>query len=160
MSTDEAKTHIARALGQIPSGASIVTARHNDTATGMLTSWVQQAGFEPPALTVAIRRGRPIEPLIEASGHFVVNLIGEERTAMFKHFSKGFDPGEPAFTGLAVQEHPEGIALEACIASLRCRVIGKTDTGDHRIYVGEIVAATASAGAKPYVHLRSNGLRY
>src|SRR5687768_64119 len=90
---------VGRALGQIPSGGSILTARDGERVTGMLASWVQQASFESPAITVAVRHGRPVQELIEASGHFVLNLIGEDRGPMFKHFSRGFGPDEPAFQG-------------------------------------------------------------
>ena len=36
----------------------------------MLTSFVQQAGFEPPAITVAVKKGRPLNDLLESSGVF------------------------------------------------------------------------------------------
>ncbi len=157
---EEAKKQVARALAQIPSGVSVLTARHGTRSTGVLTSWVQQAGFEPPAVTIAVKRGRPIEELIEASRHFVINLVGEDRGPMFKHFSRGFAPDEPAFTGLDIQEHPEGVVIRSCIGHLRCRLAGSVDSGDHRIYVGEVLAGDADPQAKPYVHLRSNGLRY
>jgi flavin reductase (DIM6/NTAB) family NADH-FMN oxidoreductase RutF len=157
---EEHKRQIGQALGQIPSGVSVLTARHGPQSTGMLTSWVQQAGFEPPAVTVAVKRGRPIESMIEASGHFVINLVGENRGPMFKHFSKGFSPDEPAFEGLAIQSLPEGVVIEDCIAHLRCRLVGSVDSGDHRVYVGEVLGGDVSGEGKPYVHLRANGLRY
>ena len=40
-------TEIAPVLGRIPSGIFILTIRHADQETGMLASWVMQAGFEP-----------------------------------------------------------------------------------------------------------------
>lgn len=158
--SDETQSVVARVLGQIPSGVSILTARLGNRSTGMLASWVQQAAFEPPSITVAVKNGRPISPLIESSGSFVLNLMGEDRTALFKHFGKGFGPDDPAFTGLAVREVPEGIVVDACIAHLRCRLIGSLDVGDHRIYAGEVAIGEVTAEARPYVHLRANGLRY
>lgn len=157
---EQMKRQVAQALGQIPSGVSVLTARHDARSTGMLTSWVQQAGFEPPAITVAVKRGRPIEELIAAAGHFVVNFVGEDRGPMFKHFSRGFGPDEPAFEGLDTREEPEGIVIAHCIGHLRCRLMGSIDSGDHRIYLGEVLAAEANPEVAPYVHLRSNGLRY
>lgn len=157
---EQTRNQVGRALGKIPSGGSVLTARHGERCTGMLISWVQQASFEPPAITVAVRHGRPIEELIQASGHFVLNLIGEERGPMFKHFSRGFGPDEPAFHGLAIREIPQGIVLEECLAHLACRVIGSIDAGDHRVYVGEVVDGGLQVDGKPYVHLRSNGFRY
>jgi flavin reductase (DIM6/NTAB) family NADH-FMN oxidoreductase RutF len=157
---EEVRNQIARPLGQIPSGCFVLTARHADQSTGILASWVQQAAFEPPAVTVAVKAGRPIQPLIEASGQFVLNLIPEDRGPMFRHFGKGFAPGEPAFEGLPTRQESAGVVIESCIAHLGCRVVTTADIGDHRIYVAEVIGGALHADAKPYVHLRTNGFGY
>ena len=158
--TEELSRQISRPLGQIPSGCFVVTARHQGRSTGMLASWVQQAGFEPPAVTVAVKKGRPIQELIEASGHFVLNLVPEDRGPMFQQFGKGCRPDENAFEGLLIREEPEGIAIETCAGYLGCRVMTHADSGDHRIYVGEVISGTSQGDVQPYVHVRSSGLNY
>src|SRR5262245_41503061 len=115
---DEPQTELSRVLGQIPSGVSILTARAGKQSTGMLASWVQQAGFEPPTITVAVKKGRPIESIMATSGHFVLNLLSEDRSQMFKHFGKGFAPDEPAFTGLAVHDVAQGVVIDVCLSHL------------------------------------------
>lgn len=158
---DEAtRGRVAAALGRIPSGCAILTAKAGTDRTGMLASWVQQAGFDPPAVCVAIKKGRPIEGIMEASGAFVLNLLGEDPGAMFKHFGKGFAPGEEAFGGLAVREVAEGIVIEDRIAWISARVRGRLDAGDHWVYVGEVTGGEGDAEVRPYVHLRKNGLSY
>jgi flavin reductase (DIM6/NTAB) family NADH-FMN oxidoreductase RutF len=158
---DEAmREQMGRALGRIPSGCAIVTVRHGATRTGMLGSWVQQAGFEPPMISVAIQKGRPIVGLIERSGEFVVNALGENPTAMFKHFGKGFDLEQDAFAGLAVREVTCGIEIEDQIARLSVRVRGRCAAGDHVVYVGEVVEASAKEQGRPYVHMRKSGWSY
>ena len=49
---------IAPVLGRVASGIYILTIRNQDQETGMLASWVLQAGFEPPMVTVAVKKGR------------------------------------------------------------------------------------------------------
>ena len=58
-SSDALKDKLAPLLGRIPSGVFILVAG-NDTGqqTGMLASWVQQASFEPPQVTVAVNKSR------------------------------------------------------------------------------------------------------
>ena len=51
---------LSAALGRIPSGLFILTVRHGSKETGMLASWVQQCSFDPPRLTMAIRKGRDV----------------------------------------------------------------------------------------------------
>lgn len=154
------KDNVARALGRIPSGCCILTARDGDESNAILASWVQQAGFKPPAVTVAVKHGRPIQKLIDTSKRFVLNIVGEDATPLFRHFGKGFAPGKPAFKGLAVRVEKEGVILEEAIGYLVCKVKGRVETGDHTIYVGEVTGGNAGAGAKPHVHLRASGLKY
>ncbi len=159
MNGDE-KKQVARALGQVPSGCFVMTASNGPKATGILASWVQQASFNPPMVTAAVKQGRPIQELIEASGHFVLNHIGENPLSMFRHFGRGFRLDEAAFDGLSTQSDPAGVIIGDCLGHLSCRVAQSIDAGDHRIYLAEIVGASYRGEARPYVHLRSNGLQY
>lgn len=151
---------IGAALGRIPSGCSILTVAHGDTSTATLVSWVQQAALEPPCVSVAIKRGRPSAELIQRSQCFLLNVIGDDPSEMFKHFGKGFAVGEDAFAGVETTETPFGPLLEACIAHMGCRVINVAPAGDHDLYIAEVAAAHGAAEKQPYTHLRKSGLGY
>src|SRR5205085_6245954 len=60
MPDSDPSKRLAAALGRVPSGLYILTARHGDAETGMLVSWVQQRSFAPPLVSAAIQRGRDI----------------------------------------------------------------------------------------------------
>lgn len=156
----DARQRAAKAVGRIPSGVFILTARTHAARTGMLASWVQQAGFEPLAVTVAVKKGRPIETIIDESRHFLLNQVGPDPTTMFRHFGRGFEPGQNAFIGLTVRDAPAGVIVSDCTAALSCRVRGKHDAGDHWLYVGEVIESEAEDSKQPYVHVRKNGLNY
>jgi flavin reductase (DIM6/NTAB) family NADH-FMN oxidoreductase RutF len=152
---------IGAAMGKIPSGCFILTVRHEDRSTAVLVSWVQQASFEPLAVSVAIKKGRPAAALIDAAGCFALNVIGADPTAMFRHFAKGFSLEEDAFRGLHVQESDYGPLLEECIAHLGCRVTNTVNAGDHDIYIAHATAGqTRSGSQQPYTHTRKSGLTY
>lgn len=151
---------LAGAIGRIPSGCAILTAQDGDQATGMLASWVQQAAFDPPAVTVAVKKGRPIAGMLDSSNRFVLNVMGEDANAMFKHFGKGFGPDEDAFVGVETEQSDYGPLLTACIVQLGCAVSGKLDAGDHDVYLGRVEQAAGGPENKPYVHIRKNGLGY
>jgi len=160
MMDESQRERVGRALGRIPSGCAIVTARTGNQRTGMLASWVQQACFEPPMISVAIKKGRPISALIDACGEFVVNVLGENPSAMFRHFGKGFDLGQDAFAGLVVRDVACGVEISDQIARLSVRVKGECEAGDHVVYVAEVVEASTEEIKPPYVHVRKNGWSY
>lgn len=151
---------LGEAMGRIPSGCSILTAVHGGKSNGVLVSWVQQASFEPLMLTVCVKEERPAAALINDSGKFLLNVIGTDPSAMFKHFGSGYSLDEDAFAGLVTRDTEYGPALADAIACLGCRVEGKASAGDHDIYIAEVVAACADRTQDPYVHIRKSGLTY
>ena len=151
---------VGAALAYIPSGCSVLTVEHSGRATGLLVSWLQQASFDPPLISVCIKQRRPIATLIDASRCFLINVVGEDATEMFKHFGKGFSLEQEAFAGLDTRTTEFGPLLESCIAHLGCRVTHQIPAGDHHLYLAEVVAGGVVDGAKPYTHLRKSGLSY
>lgn len=151
----------AAALGRIPSGLFIVTVRSPDGETGMLASWVQQCSFDPPQLTVAVRKGRYLLDRLTVGTPFVVNVVPEGGKALIAHFGKGFDPGEPAFEGLDVSRPSDSAAvLPTALAWVDCRVAGHFDAGDHVLILGRVGGGEVQHEGKPTVHVRRNGLNY
>lgn len=159
-------SEIAAALGRIPSGIFILTARDGSGGTicetGMLSSWVMQAGFDPPMLTAAVRRDRYLAEWLTAGSPFVLNLVGSDHKDLLKHFSKGFEPAEPAFTGLEIGRSPLGLPiLSAALGHLECVTQSHIDSGDHRIFLAEILSASlVDSESRPMVHIRKSGMHY
>ena len=151
---------ISRAVGRIPSGVAILTARADDERTGMLASWMQQASFDPLMITVAVKKGRPIEPLIDRTDRFVLNILLADPTDLFKHFGRGFGPGQDAFDGLEFEAVEAGITLRAALAHLHCDVETKVSAGDHWLYVARVTAGQCNDSGNPHVHIRKSALNY
>jgi flavin reductase (DIM6/NTAB) family NADH-FMN oxidoreductase RutF len=161
MSDGDSRKSLAAALGRVASGLFVVTVRHGDAETGLLASWVQQCSFEPPQVTVCVRRGRALSAWLGEGAAFTVNVLGEGQTALVRHFARGFEPGEPAFAGLLV-ERPDGAApvLAEALAYLDCRVAGRWAAGDHDLLLGTVLSGRLLRDGAPYVHVRKNGLSY
>ncbi len=155
-------SEIGLALGRIPSGLFILTVGNGEQATGMLASWVQQAGFDPPMMTVAVRQDRYVADWIAKTGRFTLNQVSVGNKGLLKHFGRGFGPEEEAFKGLTVRfAHPEAPILEDAMAYLVVEVSGSIDSGDHRIFLGKVIeGGRIDHEAEPMVHLRKSGLHY
>jgi flavin reductase (DIM6/NTAB) family NADH-FMN oxidoreductase RutF len=149
-------------LGRVPSGIFILTVGTGPRATGMLSSWVMQAGFEPPMVSVGVKLGRYICDWLSEGQPFVLNLVGESQGNLLKHFGRGFEPGMPAFEGLDIAHCPRGVPiLTDALGHLECEPVSHVDSGDHRIFLAKVVRGKLNeADAKPMIHVRKSGANY
>jgi len=155
-------TALGQAIGRIPSGLYILTVQHGDRSTGMLASWVQQAGFDPPMLTVAIRRDRYVGDWVAASGRFTLSQLAVGSKTLIRHFGRGFEPDVPAFEEIELRHDAQGgPVLAGALAYLDTEVVGESGNGDHRIFLARIIAgAVLQVDAEPLLHVRANGFHY
>ena len=154
---------LAAALGRIPSGLFIVTWRAGDADRGMLASWVMQAGFEPPMVSVAVGTSRDLLGVVRAGGAFAVNVLADSQRSLLARFGKPPADGEDPFAGLALDRTPAGLAVFAESAAwMECRAAGEAAAAgaDHVLVLGRIGAAGGRPETAPIVHLRRSGLRY
>lgn len=163
MMSDEARrAGIGAALGRVPSGLFILTARHEDRAAGILASWVQQVSFEPPMVSVAVAKGRPIMPLISESRSFGLCQLPVGDKIILRKFSSGIDPSEDPFLGFELV-HPTvtGSPILANVLSyVECEVKCHVDVeGDHDLFVGVVRGGQFFKG-DPWIHVRDNGFKY
>ena len=157
-------TASGRSWGRIPSAVAIVTVGDGaERETGMLASWVQQASFDPPMVTLAVNSKRYLNDWLQSGASVAINVIGEGGGAFLKHFGKGFEPDEPAFEGLDTQSAANGrTVLNGALGYLEGTVAGATPAGDHVIYLVELTDAgpAPAEGARPMVHIRKSGFHY
>jgi flavin reductase (DIM6/NTAB) family NADH-FMN oxidoreductase RutF len=163
MATSEDLKHTAgKAIGRIPSGVFILTAKNGHDATAMMASWVQQCAFDPPAISVALAKDRPIVRLIKMSQRFALSVVGEDDTSLMKRYARGVKPGEDAFAGVETFATPAGIpAMKSAIAWLECRVLTTCDFGgDHELLIAEVTAGQILRGGASFTHQRGSGFHY
>jgi flavin reductase (DIM6/NTAB) family NADH-FMN oxidoreductase RutF len=158
--TDDSVLHV---LGQVPSGLFVLTVRHGEQETGLLVSWVMQAGFDPPMLSLALKRGRPACEWLEAGSPFALNLLAAGEKRHLRHFARGFETGQAAFDGLEIERTASGLAvLRDTVGYLECRPVRHVDSGDHRVFLAEIIGGGAASAEprEPVVHIRRSGMKY
>jgi len=160
--TDPAKLSIGKALGRVPSGVYVLTASHEGQASAMLASWVQQAAFAPPAVSVAIANGRPIAELIRASRQFALSIVARDDTTLMKKYARGLKEGEDPFAGVHTRAGTLGVPiLSDALGYLECGLLHTCDFGgDHELFLAEVVAAEMLRDGYAFAHQRGNGFHY
>src|SRR5262245_53698054 len=113
------------ALGRVASGIFILTVADAGQTTGMLASWVMQAGFEPPTISVAVKKERYVCQWLSSGAPFVLNIVPEHDKSLLKHFARGFEPGAEAFDGLQLTDCAAcAPVLAEAVGHLECRPTG------------------------------------
>ena len=152
-----------QALGRIVGSLCIVTTKQEELSGAMLASWVSQATFNPPGLTVAVAKERAIESLLHVGNKFVLNILQEgKHVSLMKQFLKPFAPGEDRFVGVATEEAENGCPiLTEALAYLECRVDQRMECGDHWLLyaVAEKGKLLQSEGVTA-LHHRKSGSHY
>jgi flavorubredoxin/flavin reductase (DIM6/NTAB) family NADH-FMN oxidoreductase RutF len=126
-------TSVEQAVGRIVGSLCVLTAKEGDRSSAMLASWVSQASFSPPGLTIAVAKDRAVETLTHTGNKFVLNILKEgNHLGLMKHFLKPFGPGEDRFADVAAQETESGSPiLSNALAYLECSVQNRMESGDH-----------------------------
>jgi flavin reductase (DIM6/NTAB) family NADH-FMN oxidoreductase RutF len=160
MTTSTQSETLGPALGKITSGVYVLTTLAGGQKHGLLASWVMQAGFKPPAVTVAVEHDRDVLKVLTPGTKFVLNVVNEGNNDVMKRFSH-YQPDQ--FEGLTLEETEYGIVINDTVAYLACEIkeIWR-GPGDHSIVYAEIQDGKLllNGEQKPFVHLRKNGFSY
>ena len=110
------------AMGRVVGSLSVLTARDEDATAAMLASWVSQvrteiffwhltslhrrnvynagavhlapqASFNPPGVTVAVKKDRAMEPLLVVGGKFALSMLAEVSREFPESFLLSPSPG-------------------------------------------------------------------
>jgi flavorubredoxin/flavin reductase (DIM6/NTAB) family NADH-FMN oxidoreductase RutF len=152
-----------QALGRIVGSLCVVTAKQGELTGGMLASWVSQATFNPPGLTVAVAKDRAIESMLHSGHKFVLNILQEgSHIGLMKQFLKPFAPGEDRFAGVAMIDAENGCPiLNDALAYVECRVHNRMECGDHwLVYAVVEKGKLLQSEGVTAVHHRKSGSHY
>jgi len=162
--TSESQTgRIEQAVGRIVGSLCVVTTKQGDLTGAMLASWVSQATFNPPGLTIAVAKERAIESLMYPGGQFVLNILAQgNHLGLMKHFLKPFAPAEDRFIGIETQAAQNGcFILKDALAYLECSVRDRMECGDHwLVYAVVDNGKLLQANGVTAVHQRKSGSHY
>lgn len=159
--SDGAPAPLAQALGRIPSGLFLVTTLDGARPVGFVGSFVQQVGFEPPSVCVAVGKARGPLSALRASRVLGISILDRGSSAVMGRFFQHHVPPASPFDGLRMVTAVTGAPLIAeALAWLDCAVVGEHELGDHVAVFAEVRAGSLVREGDPSVHLRRNGLAY
>ena len=114
-------------------------------------AWAMPTSINPPLVVVSIRPERHSHVLIEETREFVVNIptmnILKETLFCGRRSGKDYDKFKETDLTPSPARKEKPPIIKECIAHLECKLHSRFTTGDHTIFVGEIVEAYADKEA-------------
>jgi flavin reductase (DIM6/NTAB) family NADH-FMN oxidoreductase RutF len=156
-----ARESMGRALGAIPSGIFVVTAARDAVRAAYVGSWIQQAAFDPPSITIAMNQQRPLLTLLQPGRGIGVNILGRRQAALYDRFERGFSLDEDPFVDVEITTAMTGAPLLCeAFAYVDCRIRSMFDAGDHMVILAEVLAGAVRQSGEPMTYTRQSGFTY
>lgn len=107
--------------------------------------WITLTSLKPPMFAIAIGKTRWSYDAIRQSGEFDICLPSSEQTseALLFGTKSGREMDKLAEAGARTQpaQKIDGVLLADAVANFECKLVGELETGDHVLFVGQVVAA-------------------
>jgi flavin reductase (DIM6/NTAB) family NADH-FMN oxidoreductase RutF len=145
------------AFSHMTYGIYVLTVKYGDNINGMIASWVTQVSYEPPLIMVAVHPNRYSHNLIEKTNAFALHILDKSQNNMLKRF-KGPDP-EKKFTDLSWETKKTGApVLKDCIAWFELQVKERHDSGNHTLFIGEVINSGVNSTGTPLCTQEYDGM--
>lgn len=126
----------------------------------MGASWVTRTSFDPFLVLVSIDHSRYSQAGIRKNREFVANYpsVGQEHGAWACGTASGRDVEEIAASGLAfvASNVVKAPTVDGTAVAFECRVIDEFETGDHTVFVGQVVAVRGNPDEKRHLFVTAD----
>jgi flavin reductase (DIM6/NTAB) family NADH-FMN oxidoreductase RutF len=113
-------------------------------------AWTMPTSINPPMLVISVAPKRYSHRIIEETDEFVVNVptMKLAKQSLFCGRISGTKVDKFKETKLtpAPAKKVKSPIIKECVAHLECKLVQKVKTGDHTLFVGEVVAAYVNKG--------------
>lgn len=139
-------------LGHFATGVTVITAMAEGEPVGIAANSFTSVSLDPPLVLFCAGKSSSTWPLIQKSGAFAVNVLGEHQEDISRLFaSKDAD----RFAGVGFHTGATGSpVLTGALSFLDCRIHAEHDAGDHVIVVGRVVDLGLLEESPPLVFFR------
>lgn len=136
------------AMGMLPTGVTIVTARSEDgTPVGLTVNSFNSVSLDPPLVLWCLATAARSLPVFMRARHFAVHVLDAGQQALAERFAR---KGTDRWEGLTPPQGLGGVPLiEGVAACFECVQHSAVPAGDHVILLGEVLACRHVPGRAP-----------
>ena len=122
-------------------------------------TWVSQASFEPPMISVCIKRDSASYEIVKKRGEFILHLLGDTQKELASTFFKPTIFENEKLNGQEFSLESNLPLLKDIPAYIQCKVVEILENGDHPLFLAEVVDAKINNDSDP-LELRKTGWTY
>jgi flavin reductase (DIM6/NTAB) family NADH-FMN oxidoreductase RutF len=131
-----------KVLRKFSYGLYLVTTGGAEDRGAFTANWLVQSSFEPPMLMIAVEQDAHSLDVLRRSGVFAVHPYEAGQRELAGHFGRNTAKVGDKLAGYTTRAGTTGAPLlEDTIGAVECRVVGEVPSGDHVVFVGEVVDA-------------------
>lgn len=135
----------------------VVSIDKNMKPSGMIAGWNMKCSSEPPLFAVSISKKSYTGKLISESGEFVIAVPNKELESSVELFGSARGAETDKFaeskTETVKAEFVRSPLIKNATINLECRLTKEVETGDHIIFIGEIMASYVNSEKKVLMNM-------
>jgi 4-hydroxyphenylacetate 3-hydroxylase, reductase component len=142
-----------RACGRFATGVTIASVLDREgTPHGLTVSSFTSVSLDPPLILICLGHAVSVIDIFRASSYFGINVLSESQRELSERFAR---KGEDRFNDLAWVRGETGVPLiPGVLANIECAMEQRVTSGDHDIFIGEMVASQVADG-EPLIYYAS-----
>ena len=134
-----------------PAGVAIVVAESGGRRAGLTVSSLLSLSLEPPLVAISLARVASLYEVLAEAGEWTASILSGEQGRIAQHFARNVPP-LVLWDGIAVRDDDPRLVADA-VGWLRLRTVDEVLTGDHTLFVGEVVDLEPGPGRTSLVYL-------
>ena len=147
------------ALRMFTYGAYVITSKSNRGICASTVTWVTQASFEPPLITVCIKAKSETFEIVKDSKKFILHILSAEQKDFAGSFFKFTEHENQNINGNSFKLIDGMPILDSPPVYITCEVININEIGDHPLFLAKVIDVKVREKTDP-LELRKTGWSY
>jgi flavin reductase (DIM6/NTAB) family NADH-FMN oxidoreductase RutF len=132
---------------------AVVTVDAGDLKYALTVGSLVSLSLEPALVGVSIGHASQSHSPLRQAGRFAVSLLAGDQDGVAQHFARSVPP-IALWEGIELRESdlPEPL-IAGAVGWLECRVIAEHETGDHTVFVGDVLSIELGRSSPALVYV-------
>lgn len=142
------------AMGSFATGVVVVTVRDGRDDIGTTVTAFASVSLDPPSVLVSVAGEAYLSEVLTRRARWAVTVLSARQLAIAGRFAAAGRPsarllvaGTPHHRG----EHSEALVIEDGLTALECETRQRVATGDHIVFIAEVLAVDYVREASPLI---------